>query len=210
MDHPFENTSGSTDTESDDEIEPAKLVDKYISLRKRLYKLQPNHSQPGNEKRKGFKSRAKNDQTPEEAIRPEIASIVSKMSSIDSDILFDRDEADRKWDVIQNDLAKEAAERRKLHLDKLTTSLDISHGNDVSKKDLHSDTASTSTTTEEDNLGMVGDLFSMIPESTIDTNTGAASVTCTGSDGTAIFVRDFGKWTGQSPRRIFEEACKAR
>ena len=210
MDHPFENTSDFTEVESDDDIEPAKLVDKYISLRKRLCQILPNHLQPGSEKRKGFKSTAKSDQTQEEGLRPETASIISKMNSIDSDILFDRGEADRRWVVIQNDLAKEAAERRKLHLDNGTSPLGISRGNDMSKKDLHSDTASTSTVTEDDNLDMVRDLFSMIPASTIDTDTGPASMTSTGSDGTAIVVTDFGKWTGQSPRRIFEEACKAR
>lgn len=205
---PFENISNDTATESDDEIEPGKLVEKYISLKTRLHKLQPPLPAHGYQKRE-IKSATKSDHRHHEGATPEASKIIRKINGLNSDILFDRDEANKRWALVQNDLARNAAERRRFHLDAEVTSADVSKDHGLSESDTHSETASISALSGADPMDMVRDLFSTV-SSTIDADTGTINITNSAPDGTAIIVRDFGKWGGLSPHRILEEACKAR
>lgn len=206
----FEDTSNNTDTESDDNFEPGKLVERYISFKTRLQKLQPELSEPGTRKR-NIRSATKSDHSNHEAPTPEATKIMRKINDLNSDILFDRDEASKQWTLVQNELAREAAERRKFHLDNEVRSANVANDHDLLESDHHSETASISALSEEDPMGMVGDLFSIVSGSTTDADTVFTKVTKTAPDGTAVVVvRDFGKWTGLSPHRILEEACKAR
>ncbi len=205
----FENISNNTDTESDVDIEPGKLVERYISLKTRLHKLQPPLPGHGNQKR-NIRSATKSDHRHHEAATPEATKIIRKINGLNSDILFDRDEANKRWTLVQNDLARNAAERKRFHLDSEVRSANFSNNHDLSESDNHSETASISALSEEDSMDMIGDLFSTVSEGTTDADTGITNVTNSAPDGTAIVVRDFGKWGGLSPHRIFEEACKAR
>ena len=208
--HAFQNSPTNTDTESDDNIQPEKLVESYVILQTRLYRLQPDIFELRNQKRKNFEYMTKNNRPQIKHPNTKVARILRKMNDIDADILFDRKEADRKWGSIQNDLAREVAERKKLNLGNGISSAGVSNDHDSPESNPHSDAASISAISEEDPMGMVGELFSTIPESTTDSKTGATSMTSTNQDGTVTIVRDFGTWTGLNPRRIFEEACKAR
>ena len=210
MDDPLDDSCSNTETESDDDMEPAKLVEKYISLQSSLCKLQPEMVQFGNQRRRGLKSAAKNGLTKTGSSTPRIARIVGRIKRIQSDILFDQDEADNKWRALQNDLAKEVAERKRLHLDSEPSSAGVFDGDKSSGKDPHFEVKSTSVPSTEDTIIMVGDLFSAVPDSSIDTWAGTTKLTSTEPGGTTGVVKDYGKWSGQSPRRIFEEACKAR
>ena len=210
VDRPADNSSSNTDTESDDNMEPDKLLEKYISLQKSLYRLQPDMVSRGNQKRRGLKSAATKDLTKIDGSTPKIARIVARIKSIQSDILFDQDEADSKWAALQNNLAKEAAERKRLHLGSETSSADVLNSNLSSENGPYSETTSTSAPSKADAMNMVGDFFSAVSDSNIDMRTGAAKGASTEADSTTVVMKDFGKWTGQSPRRIFEEACKAR
>ncbi len=200
----------NTDTESDDDVEPDKLVEKYISLQTRLYKLQPDLVQRGNKKPPNIKSTTKGDHGSNATSRLEATRVLGKMNVIDSDILFDRDEANRRWALVQNDLTKEAAERKKFQLDNEARSADLPNAYGSLESGPHAGTVSTSALSEEDPMDMVGGLFSTIPESATDAETRATNITSIVPEHTSIVLRDFGKWTGLSPRRILEEACKAR
>ena len=130
-----------------------------------------------------------------------IRRLKSKLNKIRSDILFDEDEADRRWADIHFDLAKDTAARKKF---------EISNGSEP--ESVMSCTADTSVTAKQDSddSGLLGELFFGLPDVTTELATGVSSLTVTDTGSEAIEIRDFGKWTGISPRRVFEEACRAR
>ena len=55
----------------------------------------------------------------------------------------------------------------------------------------------------------LGDFFSSLPEETTNEANGKSQLQSK-SEGISVTIRDFGTWSGISPRRILEEACKAR
>ena len=207
MDRPLDHSSRNTETESDEDVEPVKLVEQYISLQQKLYRLQPDMVRRGIQKRKGLKSTARNNPTNIAASTPEVARIIRRVKKIQSDILFDQSEADDEWAAVQIDLIKEAAERKRLQLESTPALVNVKDNIESSENNSTPETASTFAPAEEDNMIMVGDLFSVLPNSSVDKSTPEPG---TELDSTTVVVTDFGEWTGQSPRRIFEEACKAR
>jgi hypothetical protein len=104
---------------------------------------------------------------------------------------------------LRANLVQDAAERKKLGLDNERSKMPAV----IEKAALDSDTAST--TSETDSFLGVGEFFSNLPDRVVDEKTGTANMSTT-ANGVSITIRDFGKWTGIHPRRIFEEACRAR
>lgn len=122
-----------------------------------------------------------------------IDRLIVKLNKIKADILFDASEASRRWADCQVDLAREAADRRRLG---------IRDGIDPNQAEALDN--------DEDNADMLEGLFDSLPASTNGLGVRAEG---TGSEGLGkelVNIRDFGKWTGLSPRRILEEACKSR
>ena len=56
----------------------------------------------------------------------------------------------------------------------------------------------------------LSDLFASLPVQETDPTTGKTANVINTSDGVKIYIRDFGKWTGVSPMRALEEACRSR
>ena len=63
---------------------------------------------------------------------------------------------------------------------------------------------------DSDDDAAVAELFASLPVTEVDPITGKSNVVVNSSDGTKVTIRDFGKTIGMSPRRVLEEACKAR
>ncbi|UNI15628.1 RNA helicase [Purpureocillium takamizusanense] len=63
---------------------------------------------------------------------------------------------------------------------------------------------------DDDDDDDIAGLFASLPQHEIDPSTGKAQTVINSSDGSKMILRDFGKWTGVSPRRVLEEACRAR
>ena len=184
------------ETGSYSERDPDDYMVKYLSLQSRIYQIQPECAQVRH------RSLKKHKDVP---INAEIARLLEQVREIESDILFDRNEGLLKWAEMRNQFAEEAAERRKFHLDESprlkeeTVILPSSEIGDLADTSQHLDS-----------MDMLGDFFSRLPETSINADTGATQMINKTAEGENIMIRDFGRWTGQSPRRIFEEACKAR
>ncbi len=175
------------------------MIRKYLSLQSQIMHLQPDF--PTQEP---TRSKTKIRGKTVEPI-PQVAKLLAKVQKITSDILFDEDEACSRWTHLRNEIVRESAERRKYHLDK---------GMNV---DLATEAKASSRRTpivepeqDEEVFSMIGDLFSNLPDITSDPETGVSTLLSTDRVGQTVTIRDFGRWAGISPRRVLEEACKAR
>lgn len=154
---------------------------KYLDLQTRLYNIRPEvYDKP--KKGKGAQQGAADD--------PQAAKIQRKISSIESDPLFDGKEAEYLWRQKLDDLRKEAAIFRRAEAN---TEKEPSAENEA-KEEL----------ALEDAGDVLGDMF-QDEEPNLE-----LGVITEELNKAAIATRDFGKWTGLSPRRILEESCRAR
>ena len=190
-----------SDLESD--MEPDEMVRKYISLQTRRFHLSPHDSQQQDKRlRKG------NRQPTIGQASGKTALLDARLAKIRSDILFDQDEAEMQWATIKIELAREAAERKRLDIAK---DFEAGHkGSDSRKEDPRQLDPQSAASEDEDGGVMLGELFSSLPNTITDADGGPGHLSITDSAGTSIKVMDFGKWNGMSPRRVLEEACRAR
>ncbi|PWY93317.1 ATP dependent RNA helicase [Aspergillus sclerotioniger CBS 115572] len=187
----------SSPYDSDSSLDPDTLVPKYLDLQTRLYGLRPElFDQPKKGKKGGRKP------TGTDVPDPQIARLQRKIASIENDVLFDRHEAEYKWSEKLDDLRKEAAfVRRSQPEDKpISDDADIEQ---LDEKKAEPD-GSVPLLDNEENTDLLGDMFQdeepVLEIGVITEELNKAS----------IKIRDFGKWTGLSPRRVLEETCKAR
>ncbi|KAL8930444.1 MAG: hypothetical protein Q9208_000628 [Pyrenodesmia sp. 3 TL-2023] len=208
---PYTNaTPASTDSDTGSDLDPDTMTERYINLQTQLYELEPDRDiVPVSQKTSNAKSAPKGSLT--EDSRPRLGKILRRLERLKADILFDRYDADQKWAEKRNQLAKAAAQRRKLQLDdrnRLDTAL--SNQREGETASVGAD-GNTHVALEED-LGVeaLGDFFSGLPDAASDIDGDATSSFTKDSLSRPLTVRDFGKWNGMSPRRILEDACKAR
>ena len=184
-------------SESDSETDPEALTTKYLALKKRLYDLRPGLADTLQKK---SSKRAKQIANCKDS-DPRVAKLQRKIADIESDVLFDCDEAELQWVETQKSLAKEAAERKRLHLgdprpqgDKLRTMPGLTTGS-----------VDTDTDADDVEVDMLADLFLSPAIETCANNPQETAL-----DDRVVTVRDFGKLSGLKPRRVLEDACKAR
>lgn len=186
------------------------MTERYINLQTQLYELEPDRDiVPVSQKISNAKSGPKGSLTGDS--QPRLGKILRRLERLKADILFDRYDADRKWAVKRNQLAKAAAQRRKLQLDnrnRLDTALSNQREGDTASVDADGNTHNAL----EEDLGVeaFGDFFSGLPDAALKINVDATSAITEDSLSGPLTVMDFGKWNGMSPRRILEDACKAR
>ena len=223
------NESGSDDTNDD----PRYALERYLALQRRLFAKEPDltvidRHRPHN--------KAKEDRNVPQR-DAETKRLLRKIKTLQADILFDKAEAHERWSELRLALLKEIAERKRLQLsvretekrysEETTPNSDSTQTAGTSNQEgfppstdlTHpemSDTAGRSriqdpsnTSDDHDPVLGLGEFFSSLPVQEINTESGGSIMT-TISNGETVTIRDFGKWTGMNPRRIFEEACKAR
>jgi ATP-dependent RNA helicase DHX29 len=83
------NLRDSSNEDSDSSIDPDDLIPEFISLQSQLYSLQPNYFDRSNKV-----DRPLNDSDDTVSL---ITKIQRKLSRLEKDVLFDREEAERKW-----------------------------------------------------------------------------------------------------------------
>ena len=185
------------------------MTDKYITLQTQLLDLQPDLSIAEPQRPANGKGRPRN--VPQKPVDPQVARLLRRLERLKADILFDQDAADQKWIEKRNQLAKAAAERRRLHLDDkpqsetkspdhVACSVAVPPAVDKAERD----------SAVEDDGEALGDFFSGLPDFADSSNNGVVNQQATNPSYGPITVRDFGKWNGVNPRRTFEETCKAR
>ncbi|KAL4779326.1 P-loop containing nucleoside triphosphate hydrolase protein [Aspergillus varians] len=173
--------------DSDSSLDPDTLVPKYLDLQTRLYNLRPEIYDKPKKGKKGQLAGA----TAED---PQALKLQRKISSIENDVLFDRKEAEYFWREKLDELRKETAIFRRVEAK--------TEKEQVDEKESEPEAVPALADDEAGNL--LGDMF-QAEEPTLE-----LGVITEELNKASITVRDFGKWTGLSPRRVLEEACKAR
>lgn len=201
---PDEDSSFSSASDSDSDAEPEHLVTRYLELQSRLHEINPELTEIDTRRRQGKGKHPVSNGSSESAITRRTERLTAKINKIKSDLLFDEDKANIRWAEIRIDLAQEAAERKRLGI-----------GNGGEKQEARPPVRSNanlaeSVNSDDDTDGIFGGFFSSLPDTATDPATGLSIMSIASQEGNNVEIRDFGKWSGMSPRRVLEEACKAR
>ncbi|KAL8640168.1 MAG: hypothetical protein Q9228_002882 [Teloschistes exilis] len=198
-----EDTPIQSDSDSESDVDPETMTEKYVALQTQLYGLQPNLNIA--EYQTIVNSQTQSRSNAGEEVRSQVARLKRKLERLKADILFDKSDAEHQWAGTRNQLAKAAAERRRLHLDEYTgsgTSSPRRHENAVAAT--VQDGQSSDGSNDDYAAEALGDFFSGLPDGPSDSPSAMSVANRTAK------LRDFGRWIGVSPRRTLEEACKAR
>jgi ATP-dependent RNA helicase DHX29 len=175
-------------------LDPDTLLPKYLELQTRLYNLQPEiFDKPKKGKKSGREKTASAS-----AEDPQVASLQRKIASIENDVLFDKAEAEYRWREKLDDLRKEAAFLRQ------SQPKDKPEQDDTKEAGEKEPENSVPLMDEDETADLLGDMF-QAEEPTLE-----SGVILEELNKAVLNMRDFGKWTGLSPRRVLEETCKAR
>ncbi|KAJ6443429.1 ATP dependent RNA helicase [Purpureocillium lavendulum] len=189
----------------DVEIEPEDLVPEYVSTKAKLLELTRG---PG-----GRDAEADGDDA-----ELAIAKLEAKLHKIENDVLFDKVTAEMKWKseriVVEKQLAAAKKEAQEASSEEPTSSTPPietkgSDEDDVAAAAERMAAEILAETNDDDDDDIAG-LFASLPQHEVDPSTGKTHTVINSADGSKMILRDFGKWTGISPRRVLEEACRAR
>lgn len=178
------------------------MVPEWLELQTRLYSLQPDlFDRPG----KGKKGRSI---APNQSDDPEVAKVQRKIAKIERDVLFERRDAEYIWKEKLEELRKDAKFMRQPLESKRESPppADTDEQTNVPALD-GLDLTVPSLEELDDGAGLLGDMFGNDAESEAP---GSILGLPPPKSETSMTLRDFGKTTGLSPRRVLEETCKAR
>ena len=186
--------------ESDVSLDPDTLLPKFLELQSRLYSLRPEVFDKPKKGKKGASGSGGAG-----ADDPQVASIQRQIASILNDVLFDRAEAEYRWQEKLDDLRKEASFLRRSAPEAKSTSKEAEPNEQKEEKAVEPGAASPAAEDNEAAEDLLGDMFQGEEEPALE-----LGVITEELNKAAVTSRDFGKWTGLSPRRVLEETCKAR
>lgn len=191
------------------DLEPDELLSVYLGTKAKLYEL-AQLTEVGVAVRGKSRNSKPLPTTTAKGLRHR--KLEQKLRKIESDVLFDKREAEATWDVKKIGFVRDAAERRKLQLQHDTSSASAT---------THSPKGPASRVNEEaEKLGenileqsagdedgdMLSGIFDALPGVQQAVN-GADGIN---SSTDHVTIRDFGKVTGMNPKRVLEETCRAR
>ena len=195
----------------DSDIEPDNLVEEYVKTNRRLLELErdliPEDSPAGFDKELA------------------VAKAEARLKRIEDDVLFDKFIGVLEWRKQRVTIEKEIAvakdgngngakkERKEEPSNSVvkdvpedTNASDDGEINDEASRIAAEILAEGNDGSDDEDLG---GLFDSLPQNEVD-EAGKAQTVVTSSDGHKVIIRDFGKSTGMSPRRVLEEACRSR
>ncbi len=185
----------------DEDIEPDQLLPFFLETKAKLFAIQRPRLEAA--KRKGPKDQTESSNDPEEGL------LLAKLDRVQKDVLFDKYVAEQQWIVKRIALEKEyavaRAEEKKKEQSKEPPA--VNGSDDVNAE---AERIAAEILEEEDDDDGLADLFASLPTSEVDPVTGKTNTVVNGADGSKIIVRNFGNWTGVSPMRALEEACRSR
>jgi ATP-dependent RNA helicase DHX29 len=201
--------SGFDVSDLDSDLEPDELVSEYLSIKARLYEVNPdlleNESRSKKSKSNGIGR----------LLPPGVRKLQNKMNQITSDPLFDQYLADVQWPAKRNEIAQQTALDRRLEALKVTpqgqeaasaATDDTPRSESPAANTNNQQSSAADSARESDNDEEVfGSMFTPPSEEAPSSNAGP-----TLKPATTTKLRDFGHVTGMHPRRILEDACRAR
>jgi ATP-dependent RNA helicase DHX29 len=191
----------------DSDLELDELIPAYLKIKGKLYEIDPSLVETAARKQsKGSKSKKA---TPSQAAQtPAARKLLSQLQQITSDALFDEYEAEVQWPAKRNQIAQDRASKRQEQGDQSTA---LGQDEDavspappfVPKPDLSTTTPDSAES--EDEADLLGGMFTAVPDEVQPRQSDADN---TVSD--TATLRDFGKSSGLTPRRLLEEAVRSR
>ncbi|KAH6899625.1 P-loop containing nucleoside triphosphate hydrolase protein [Thelonectria olida] len=184
----------------DSDIEPDELAPQYLATKAKLLELERGNSGSG---------------TPSTDDELAVAKLEAKIRKIESDVLFDKFEADQKWRAEKIELEKQFAASKREAKGKVedspppeepSSNKTVGDGISDEAEKIAAEILAQSNEDDDD----IGGLFASLPQNEVNAQTGETQTVINSADGAKIVIRDFGKWTGFSPRRALEEACRSR
>lgn len=202
-----------SDIESD--LEPDELLSVYMKTKMRLFDLDPE-GEGGMGKRKGPKGQSSGNSTPGRGQK----KLRDRVQRIEGDFLFDKREGEAQWAEKKIEMTREFSERRKWQIQNEKESKAQDAPADWSGKS--DEPVIGDVSDEAERLGqellreaeamgdddMLGGMFGALPGGEETAPSGDSSAGVVPSQN--VVIRDFGRLTGMNPKRVLEEACKAR
>ncbi|KAI4701061.1 hypothetical protein J4E89_010757 [Alternaria sp. Ai002NY15] len=193
----------------DSDLELDELIPAYLKIKGKLFEIDPQLVDgPARKSQKGGKSKKSAPAPPQ---TPAVRKLLSQLQQLTSDALFDEYQAEAQWPAKRNQIAQSQAEKRQRQgaqpsdapVQTKDTSLDLP----VSAK-AEAIAASSKPPSEhegEEDADLLGGMFSAVPDATP-----VPESTSNGTSADNITLRDFGKMSGMSPRKVLEEAVRSR
>jgi len=196
----------------DEDIEPDQLLPLYLESKTKLFEIQRPRQDTAPVKGKG--PRPKRDAAPTD---PDEALLLAKIEKVEKDILFDKFVGEQQWKEKKIGLEKDysIAKKNKADEEKAIAQPEDEPAPAAESDDVNDEAARIAAEIlaegmEDDDDDGIADLFASLPVHEVDPVTGKGSTVMNGADGSKVTIRDFGKWTGVSPMRALEEACRSR
>ncbi|KAL1597322.1 hypothetical protein SLS60_008906 [Paraconiothyrium brasiliense] len=193
----------------DSDLEPDQLVPTYIKIKGKLFEIDPGTVEA--KSRKQGKGRKSGNAKPASVAQPPaVQKLLSQLQQLESDALFDEIEAEAQWPNKRAEIAQKMAAERHLQPTVPKTPKPVGKENGVSTRPKipswkKPDQVTRSEEANEDEDIFLGDMFSAVPD---EAPKGDEMKTNDAND--HVTLRDFGKQSGVSPRRVLEEAIRAR
>ena len=206
----------------DSDMDPDEIISTYLRTKARLFDRNPDlvvetTAIRGNKKSKKQQTRPSALGTSTAQPTPGEAKLQQRLKKIESDALFDQYSADVKWLEQRNQLLQERNERRKLRLDEErkasappTSSPEEPTEASTTDNIMAEAEADAQKLLDEIEDGDDAGWGAMFGEPTESTSEDSKLPDGTNAPKTSVTIRNFGKITGISPRRVFEEACRSR
>ncbi|KAL8952548.1 MAG: hypothetical protein Q9222_001538 [Ikaeria aurantiellina] len=198
-----------SDSDQESEVDPDTLTQRYLTLRTQLCGIMPDLNDVN------FETLLNTKKTPRipssTRLTPSAINIMQKLRRLNSDVLFDRSEATQRWAEVHIQLLKAGARRKRLQLeDRDESGKSVNGAQEDSTMSAKVIGEASNDTGDDATVEALGDFFLGLPDDSMQAGDGSPQLGGSHSSGRPMAVRDFGKWNGVSPRRIFEDACKAR
>ncbi|KAI0880682.1 P-loop containing nucleoside triphosphate hydrolase protein [Annulohypoxylon maeteangense] len=196
-----------------DEIEPDDLIPAYLDTKAKLFEIQ--RPQQDSKRGKPAKYRAPNGakHVVSELSGDDLeeAKLLAKIEKIEQDVLFDKIAAEQTWRANRIELEKKFAAKKKAEAQaKEEAAQEAQSDDDEVTKEAERIAAEILQQDDADDDQALSDLFASLPVQEVDAVTGKTTNVINEANGIKITIRDFGKWTGISPVRALEEACRSR
>lgn len=179
-----------------------------MKIKGKLYEIDPTLVETATRKQKGAKSKKGNPAQPFQS--PAVRKLLSQLQQITSDVLFDEREAEAQWPAKRNQIAQDQANKRQANDEQASRADAKENGEEemiIQATAPHSDhTELTSYPVDADEeADILGGMFSALPDDSVS-NQGESTTAVPEN----IRLRDFGKSSGLTPRRLLEEAVRSR
>jgi ATP-dependent RNA helicase DHX29 len=208
-------TKSKQKVDYDSDIDPDELQPVYLATKAKLFEIRLEQSLSGQQTpRRNGKVNGRDEEYGDLQDNPDAAKFIRKLKTIEGDILFDQYLADTQWHKQRIELEKDASTRRAAAGAAPGRVRHPAEDSDDSDDEINKEAARIGAEIlaleDSDDDGAIADLFASLPITEVDPVSGKSSTVINGNDGLKITIRDFGKTTGVSPRRVLEEACRAR